>query len=170
MEGARAAVACVAAGVAWLLLVPASALDLSSSAYHGMMAGALVVAAVAWWLVGRTWPRGDLRARSSFWLVLAGFALTAAAAVLEAGGLFVLGLFLLLVGGPTAAVALRRAGLPFWALVFVCLLGFGVLGGDLCVDAPPLAALGGLGLFAAGWIALGLLLRERPYAFSSTPT
>lgn len=169
MAERRAAVACVAAGVAWLALVAGSAL-LSSQWYHVLMGVALVVMAAAWWLVGRDWRRRGFRARNGFWLVLVGLVLSAVGAPLEAGGPFLLGVLLLLVGGPTAAVALRREALPFWALVLICLLGFGVLFGDLFMDAPLLAALGGIGFFGAGWIALGVLLSRQPYAFSSTPT
>jgi hypothetical protein len=166
----RAAVACVAAGVAWLALVVASALDLSGSAYHAAMGVALAWLVFAWWFFGRLWSARGPRARAGFWLVLGGLVLATVGAPFEASGLFVLGVFAMLVGGPTAAVGLRRSGLPFWALALVCLIGFGVLCGDLFTDAPLPAALGGIGFFAAGWIALGLLLRRRPYAFSSTPT
>jgi hypothetical protein len=74
------------------------------------------------------------------------------------------------VGGPTAAVALRRSGLPLWLLALVTLLGFGVFAGNALHESPLVAAAIGLGLFAAGWIGLGALLSRRPYAFSSTPT
>lgn len=168
------AVAFVAAGIAWLDLVPTAALVqrdvLSGAAYHGVMAVALAISAVAWWLVGRLWRREGFQARNGYWLVLAGLVVAAPGALVEAGGLLVLGILLMLVGGPTAAVALRRERLPFWALAFVCLVGFGVLCADLFVDAPLLAAALGLGAFAAGWVAFGVLLQRRPYAFSSTPT
>ena len=165
----RAAFACVAAGVAWLVLVPASQL-FSSDGYHLLMGVALVVLGAAWWLVAQGLRSRGFRARNGFWLVLAGLVLAALGAPFEAGGPFLLGVLVLLVGGPTAAVALRGGTLPFWALALVCLVGFGVLFGDLFMDAPFLAALGGIGLFGAGWIALGWFLRDSPYAFSSTPT
>ena len=170
MTGQRAAVACVAAGVVWLGLLVASALDLSASAYHAVMGVALAWLVVAWWLFGRLWSARGSRARAGFWIVLVGLALAAVGAAFEAGGAFVFGVFAMLVGGPTAAVGLRRSGLPLWALALVCFVGFGVLFGDLFMDAPLLAAAGGIGIFAAGWIALGRLLWQQPYAFSSTPT
>jgi hypothetical protein len=164
----RAAVACVAAGLAWLGLIPATAL--SDTGFRRVMAGALVVLAVAWWLFGRLWHPSGARARHGFWLVQAGLVLAAAGAPIESGGLFVLGVFVLLVGGPTAAVALRRSGLPLWALALICFVGFGVLCGDLFLDAALAAAAFAYGVVAAGWIGLGTLLWRRPYAFSSTPT
>jgi hypothetical protein len=170
----RAAVACIAAGVAWLALVPASVLlrgdDLSGAGYHRVMAVALWLLVAAWWYFGRAWRPEGFRARNGFWLGLAGFALAAVGAPFEAAGPFLLGVLLLLVAGPTAAVALRRAALPLWALALICLVGFGVLFGDLFAEAPLAAAAGGIGFFAAGWIGLGMLLWRQPYAFSSTPT
>jgi hypothetical protein len=158
--------------VVWLALLVASVLDLSGSVYHAVMGVALAWLVLAWWLFGRLWSSRTPRARAGFWVVLVGLALAAIGAPFEAGGAFVLGVFLMLVGGPTAAVGLRRSGLPLWALALVCFVGFGVLCGDLFMDAPLLAAAGGIGLFGAGWIALGTLLWRRPfpYAFSSTPT
>jgi hypothetical protein len=189
----RAGVACVAAGVAWLLLVPATALArsdaLSYNGYGRLTAVPLALLAVAWYLVGRVWQPESLRARNGSWLILAGLVLAWAGTTLEFWGswlldeptsqdvsgagedawwgsdlgwtLFLLGFLLLLVGGPTAAVALRRTSrLPFWGLAFVCLLGFGVLFGNVLRESRLVPALVGLGLFALGWIGLGLLVRR----------
>jgi hypothetical protein len=194
----RAAVACVAAGLGWLALVPASALfrdgALSYGGYYRVAAVPLGLFVVAWWLLGRVWSWSSPRARWGYRLVLAGLALAFAGDALEFWGswlldeeiaierpgdawwgsnagwsLFLFGFLLLLVGGPTAAVALRPARLPFWVLALVTLIGFGIFGGNAFHESSlPVAAVG-LGLFGAGWIGLGLVLRRR-YAFSSTPT
>jgi hypothetical protein len=195
----RAAVACVAAGLAWLALVPASALfrdaELGYAGYGRIMAVALVLFVVAWWLLGKVWSWSSPRARWGYRLVLAGLALAAAGTVLEfwgswvvdepiaydtptdvwwgsnaGGSIFLLGFLLLLVGGPTAAVALRPARLPFWVFALVTVLGFGILAGPAMHDASLLVAAVGLGLFGAGWIGLGATMWRRAYAFSSTPT
>jgi hypothetical protein len=199
-DARRAAIAAVAAGFAWLALVPASQLfredELSYAGYYRVMAVPLLGFALAWRWVGRLWSPEAPRARWGNRIVLAGLALAFAGTALEfwgswlldeeisyeaaegegwwgsnAGwGLFLFGFLLLLVGGPTAAVALRRRRLPFWVLALVTLLGFGIFAGNGFHEAPLPWALLGLGVFAAGWIALGVLLWRRPYAFSSTPT
>ena len=163
--------------------------DLSYDGYFRLMALPLGLFAVAWYLVGRAWQPETVRGRNGWWLVLAGLALVWAGTTLEFWGswlldeptsheasetgeegwwgsdlgwtLFLLGFLLLLVGGPTAAVALRRSSrLPFWALAFVCVLGFGVFLANLLREARLLPALVGLGLFGLGWIGLGLLVRR----------
>jgi hypothetical protein len=199
----QAAVACLAAGIAWLLLVPATALArsdaLSYNGYARLTALPLALFAVAWYLVGRVWQPESLRSRNGWRLVLAGLALAWAGTTLEFWGsfvldeptsedvsgtgadawwgsdlgwtLFLLGFLLLLVGGPTTAVALRRTSrLPFWALAFVCLVGFGVLFGNVLREARLVPALVGLGLFGLGWIGLGLLVRrEGPMLWEPRP-
>jgi hypothetical protein len=196
----RAAVACIAAGAAWLALVPASVLfrdgDLSYGGYFRLMAVPLALFVVAWWLLGRVWSWSSPRARWGYRLVLVGLALAFVGDTLEFWGswlldepvsrdapsdawwgsnagwsLFLFGFLLLLVGGPTAAVALRPARLPFWALALVTVLAFGILVGNALHDASLLTAAIGLGIFGAAWIGLGVvLLRRPPHAFSSTPT
>jgi hypothetical protein len=199
----RAAVACVAAGVAWLVLVPATAFarsgDLSYGGYFRLAALPLALFAVAWYLVGRIWRPQAPRGRNGRRLVLAGLALAWAGNTLEFWGsflldeptseqasetgedawwgsdagwtLFLLGFLLLLVGGPTSAVALRRTSrLPFWALALVCLVGFGLFVANLVREARLAVALVGLGLFALGWIGLGVLLwREGGRLFDPRP-
>jgi hypothetical protein len=195
----RAAVVCWAAGAAWLALVPASALfrddALSYGGYYRVMAVPLGLFVAAWWLFGRVWSWSSPRARWGYRLVLAGLALAFAGDTLEFGGswlldeeiaferadeawwgsnagwsMFLFGFLLLLVGGPTAAVALRPARLPWWAFLLVTAIGFGILAGNALHEASlPVAAIG-IGLFGAGWIGLGVLLWRRAYAFSSTPT
>jgi hypothetical protein len=199
----QAGIACVAAGAAWLLLVPATVFarseDLSYDGYFRLMALPLGLFAVGWYLLGRVWQPETLRGRNGWWLVLAGLALAWAGTTLEFWGswllgeptsheasetgeeawwgsdlgwtLFLLGFLLLLVGGPTAAVALRRTSrLPFWALAVICVLGFGVFFGNLLRESRLLPALVGLGLFAAGWIGLGVLVRrEGPLLWAPRP-
>jgi hypothetical protein len=199
----QAGVACVVAGAAWLLLVPATALvrsdAVSYNGYFRLMALPLALFAVAWYLVGRAWQPETVRGRNGWWLILAGLVLAWAGTTLEFWGawlldeptshdvsgtsadawwgsdvgwtLFLLGFLLLLVGGPTAAVALRRTSrLPFWALAFVCLVGFGVLFGNVLRESRLVPALIGLGLFALGWIGLGVLVRrEGPLLWAPRP-
>lgn len=186
----RAGVACVAAGAAWLLLVPATALArsdaLSYGGYFRLAALPLALFAIAWYLVGRVWRPESLRGRTGWSVVLAGFALACAGTTLEFWGsflldeptseqvsgtedawwgsdvgwtLYVLGFLSLLVGGHTAAVALRRTSrLPFWAFALVCVVGIGALLGNVLRESRLTAALVGLGLFGLGWIWLGVLL------------
>ena len=161
--------------------------DLSYGGYFRLAALPLALLALAWFLVGRVWRPESMRGRTGWAVILAGFALACAGTTIEFWGsflldeptseqvsgtgedawwgsdvgwaLYVLGFVCLLVGGPTAAVALRRTSrLPFWALALVCLVGIGALLGNVLREARLTAALVGLGLFGLGWIWLGVRL------------
>ncbi len=76
--------------------------------------------------------------------------------------IFGLGMLALIGGGIALALSLRRMGtIPNWATLFLGLLGVGVLAGNLVVGARAFVSVPILGLYGAGWIALGLLLRQR---------
>ena len=163
--------------------------DLSHDGYFRLVALPLVLFAVAWALVGPLWRPGDLRARFGYGLTLAGLTLAAAGTALEFWGAWLageatardepaageavwagsdlgwslsfFGVMVLFAGGPTAAVALRRA-LPLWALTLITLLGFGVFAATLFDESSPAVTLPFFGAFAAGWIGLGVLLLRAP--------
>ncbi len=72
--------------------------------------------------------------------------------------IFVFGFLTLLIGGIVAALGLHRAGIgPVWLRAFAAILGLGVLAGNLFGLEPLGLSVPGLGLYAAGWIAVGLL-------------
>ncbi|HSH82048.1 MAG TPA: hypothetical protein VLA19_26270 [Herpetosiphonaceae bacterium] len=76
--------------------------------------------------------------------------------------IFGLGMLALIVGGVVLALSLRRTRMfPNWATLFLGLLGVGVLAGNLVAGAPSFISIPVLGLYGAGWIALGRLLRQR---------
>jgi len=76
--------------------------------------------------------------------------------------IFGLGMLALIVGGSVLALSLRRMRMfPNWMTLFLGLLGVGVLAGNLVVGTPSFISIPVLGLYGAGWIALGWLLRER---------
>ena len=164
--------------------------DLGYDAYYRIVAVPLVLFAVAFFVLGRRWrPRTD-RGRLALWVTLGGLVLVAAGTFLEfwvvllqdaptahqaAGSgerafwgsdagwfLFVLGLFALFVGGPTAAVAIaRERAFPRRVQVLVALLGLGVILANVLREAPPAATIPLFGAFAGGWLALGVLLARR---------
>ena len=76
--------------------------------------------------------------------------------------LFGLGMLTLLVGGVVLALTVRRRPtFPNWAVVFLGLLGVGVLAGNLVAGAPFFISISVLGLYGAAWMAFGWLLWER---------
>ena len=76
--------------------------------------------------------------------------------------IFGLGMLALIVGGSVLALSLRRMRMfPNWMTLFLGVLGVGVLAGNLVVGTPSFISIPVLGLYGAGWIALGWLLRER---------
>ena len=76
--------------------------------------------------------------------------------------IFGLGMLALIAGGSVLALSLRRMRMfPNWVTLFLGLLGVGVLAGNLVVGTPSFISIPVLGLYGAGWIALGWLLRER---------
>ena len=76
--------------------------------------------------------------------------------------IFGLGMLTVIVGGSVLALSLRRTRMfPKWAMLFVGLLGVGVLAGNLVVGAPSFISIPVLGLYGAGWIAFGRLLQQR---------
>jgi glucan phosphoethanolaminetransferase (alkaline phosphatase superfamily) len=76
--------------------------------------------------------------------------------------LFLFGMLATIVGGVILALSHRRTPtFPTWARSFLGLLGVGVLAGNLVAGAPFFLGIPVLGLYGAGWIALGRLLRER---------
>ncbi len=76
--------------------------------------------------------------------------------------MFGLGMLTVIVGGVVLALSVRRTlAVPAWATLFLGLLGVGILAGNLVVGAPFFLSIPVLGLYGAGWIALGRLLRRR---------
>ncbi len=69
---------------------------------------------------------------------------------------FGLGMLALIVGGIILSASLWRVrSFPNWAALFLGLLGFGVLSGNLVVGAPSFISVPVLGIYGGGWIALG---------------
>jgi hypothetical protein len=184
-----ACVAGGAAWIALAAAAQARASDhLGYEAYFRLMAVPLVLFAAGFYGFWREWSPRDPRARWASVTVLLGLVLCAAGTALEFWGvllqdlptahdanggdawagsdigwsMFMIGFFALLVGGPTVAVRIwRSTPFPRWLGVFVLLLGFGILSGNLLGEQPLYVTLPVFGVFAAGWIALGrwLLLR-----------
>ncbi len=76
--------------------------------------------------------------------------------------MFGFGMLTVIVGGVVLALSVRRMPtFPPWATLFLGLLGVGILAGNLVVGAPFFLSIPVLGLYGAGWIALGRLLRRR---------
>ncbi len=76
--------------------------------------------------------------------------------------MFGLGMLTVIVGGAVLALShWRTPTFPTWVTLFLGLLGVGVLAGNLFAGAPFFLSIPVLGLYGAGWIALGRLLRER---------
>ncbi len=75
---------------------------------------------------------------------------------------FIIGMLTLLVGGVTAAAGMKRNHLgPAWVPAFIAALGIGVLAANLFALQSALLSVPVLALYAAGWIAFGLLIRRR---------
>jgi hypothetical protein len=81
---------------------------------------------------------------------------------------FGIGMLVLLVSGVVTALGLR-GGQQRWLVVFTAALGLGVLAGNLAGSGPAFLSVPVLGLYSAGWIALGrhLLHRALPVATPS---
>lgn len=76
--------------------------------------------------------------------------------------MFGFGMLTVLVGGVVLALNVRRTlAVPAWVTLFLGLLGVGVLAGNLVLGAPAFLSIPVLGIYGAGWIALGRLLRGR---------
>ena len=75
--------------------------------------------------------------------------------------IFGIGMLVLLVGGLTAAAGLQRhRARPTWMIAFTAALGVGVLAANLFALQSALLSVPVLALYAAGWIAFGLLTRR----------
>ncbi|HEV2124361.1 MAG TPA: hypothetical protein VGW38_16525 [Chloroflexota bacterium] len=75
---------------------------------------------------------------------------------------FGFGMLAVLVGGVILALSVRRTRVfPTWVPLFLGLLGIGVIAGNLVVGTPFFISIPVLGLYGAGWIALGRLLWRR---------
>lgn len=76
--------------------------------------------------------------------------------------MFGVGMLTLIVGGVVLALNARRTlAVPAWVTLFLGLLGVGVLAGNLVLGAPFFLSIPILGLYGAGWTALGRLLGQR---------
>lgn len=75
---------------------------------------------------------------------------------------YAIGMLVLLVGGLTAAAGmLRHRVRPTWLIAFTATLGVGVLAANLFALQAVLLSVPVLAIYAAGWIAFGLLTRRR---------
>jgi hypothetical protein len=75
--------------------------------------------------------------------------------------MFGIGMFALLVGGlPAAAAMLLHRVRPTWVIAFTVTLGVGVLAANLFALQSVLLSVPVLAIYAAGWIAFGLLTRR----------
>ncbi len=75
--------------------------------------------------------------------------------------IFGIGMLALLVGGLVAAAGMRRQRVrPTWVIAFAAALGIGVLAANLFALQSALLSVPVLALYAAGWIAFGLLARR----------
>jgi hypothetical protein len=84
---------------------------------------------------------------------------------------FGLGMFVVLAGGVTAAIALHRSRTgPRWLVVFAAALGIGVLAGNLFGLAPAFLSVPVLALYAVGWMAFGRQVRGADFARSASTT
>ncbi|MDQ3646737.1 MAG: hypothetical protein M3345_07360 [Actinomycetota bacterium] len=75
---------------------------------------------------------------------------------------FGFGMLSLVTGGFLTALGLRRSGFrPWWVGVFAATLGLGVLAGNLFGPGPAFVSVPALGLYGAGWICFGILVKSR---------
>lgn len=74
---------------------------------------------------------------------------------------YAIGMLVLLVGGLTAAAGMQSHRVrPAWLIAFTATLGVGVLAANLFALQSVLVSVPVLAIYAAGWIAFGLLTRR----------